>query len=195
MQVLHSVCLDTLMSLRDRVRGSDMWEMLKLEPLLLYIYCRGSSWRLRVTGQDASPTPPWRDCHVHVGGDPGAVPGLWRDYSSLLAEEHLWFLPEELMEMSGLFFWDWCLCDLDLDKLWIREQTTDYCGELHFLSFDSKSFHMVGYVYIMFNSTLRMLVYLSVEYVSSTWSDFNLNMAATKDHTKYLSSLLCITNP
>ncbi|TWW73182.1 hypothetical protein D4764_15G0005760 [Takifugu flavidus] len=91
------------LSLRDRVRSSDIREELGVEPLLLSTL-RGVSWgqlgHLARMPSRRLPLEVFRTCPT--GRRPRGRPRTkWRDYISHLAWERLGVPPEELMEVAG----------------------------------------------------------------------------------------------
>ncbi|TWW53039.1 hypothetical protein D4764_0225990 [Takifugu flavidus] len=90
------------LSLRDRVRRSDIWEGLGVEPLLLHIE-RSQLGRLGHLARMPSgrlPLGVFRTCPT--GRRPRGRPRTrGRDYISRLAWERLGVPPEELMEVAG----------------------------------------------------------------------------------------------
>ncbi|TWW63647.1 hypothetical protein D4764_03G0006550 [Takifugu flavidus] len=90
------------LSLRDRVRSSDIREGLGVEPLLLHIERSQLGWLGHVAKMPSGrlPLEVFRTCPT--GRRPRGQPRTrWRDYISRLAWERLGVSPEELMEVAG----------------------------------------------------------------------------------------------
>ena len=90
------------LSLRDRVRSSDIRERLKVEPLLLRIERSQMRWFGHLVRMPPGRLPGevFRACPT--GRRPRGRPRTrWRDYVSQLAWERLGILPEELVEVAG----------------------------------------------------------------------------------------------
>ncbi|TWW58244.1 hypothetical protein D4764_07G0009630 [Takifugu flavidus] len=90
------------LSLRDKVRSSDIREGLGVEPLLLHIERSQSGWlgHLARMPSGCLPLEVFQTCPT--GRRPrGRARTRWRDYISRLAWEQLGAPPEELMEVAG----------------------------------------------------------------------------------------------
>ncbi|TWW62742.1 hypothetical protein D4764_04G0013890 [Takifugu flavidus] len=83
------------LSLRDRVRSSDIREELAVEPLLLHIERSQLGWLGHLARMPSGRLP------LEVFRPRGRPRTRWRDYISRLAWERLGVPPEELMEVAG----------------------------------------------------------------------------------------------
>ncbi|TWW74590.1 hypothetical protein D4764_14G0005930 [Takifugu flavidus] len=97
MSFLHRVAR---LSLRDRVRSSDIREELGVEPLLLHIERSQSGWLGHLARMPSGrlPLEVFRTCPTRRPR--GRPRTRWRDYISRLAWERLGVPPEELMEVA-----------------------------------------------------------------------------------------------
>ncbi|TWW64971.1 hypothetical protein D4764_22G0006180 [Takifugu flavidus] len=90
------------LSLRDRVRSSDMREELGVEPLLLHIERSQLGWLGHLARMPSGRFPLEVFRTWSTGRGPCGRPRTrWRDYISRLAWEQLGVPPEELMEVTG----------------------------------------------------------------------------------------------
>ncbi|TWW71147.1 hypothetical protein D4764_17G0006300 [Takifugu flavidus] len=90
------------LSLRDRVRSSDIREELRVEPLLLHIKRSQLGWLGHLARMPSVCLPLEVFWTCPTGRRPCAWPRTrWRDYISRLAWERLGVPPEELMEVAG----------------------------------------------------------------------------------------------
>ncbi|TWW76599.1 hypothetical protein D4764_13G0012610 [Takifugu flavidus] len=90
------------LSLRDRVRSSNIWEEHGVEPLLLHIEWSQLGWLGHLARMPSGrlPLEVFRTCPT--GRWPHGRPRTrWRDYISRLAWEQLGVPSEELMEVAG----------------------------------------------------------------------------------------------
>ena len=109
------LCRVAGLSLRDRVRSSDIWERLRVELLLLHIERSQLRWVRHVVKMPPGSMPIWEE-----------TPGQPKD-----TLERLYFLAWEVLVSPWRSWWKWlgrgtsgspcsscCPCDPDLDKWW-----------------------------------------------------------------------------
>ena len=90
------------LSLRDRVRSSDIWRELGVEPLLLRVERSQLRWFRHLTRMPPGRLPLEVFRARPTGRRPRGRPRTrWRDYISLLAWEHLGIPQEELDSVAG----------------------------------------------------------------------------------------------